>query len=217
MCVALSITEEDWDLSLDNYSGEHSSELSRYSLILLGGTCAVCASFSVVSDSLWFHGLQPTRVFCPWDFLARILECIAISFSRRSSQLMNQTQVSCIGKWIVCHQATWLPLGYHIKDFFLQIPMLKIMISPWTLGRAAKVNFDRLKDSRLDYYKKGTMNPQGLSSSSRPSFVRKTLKDKENMKKKLFKVALCVWLLMTRACFNGCWILCQKWYTSQAL
>ena len=44
----------------------------------------------------------------------------------------------------------------------------------------------------LDYYKKGKMNPQGLSSSSRPSFVRKNLKDKENVTKKLFKVALCV-------------------------
>ena len=125
-------------------------------------------------------------------FQARILEWVAISFSRRSSQLTNWTRVSCIGKLIVYHWATWLPLGYHIKDFFLQTPMLKIMIPPWTLGRAAKVNFDRLKDSRLDYYKKGKMNPQGVSSSSRPSFVRKTLKDKENMKKKLFKVAICV-------------------------
>ena len=29
----------------------------------------VCVlSRSVVSDSLWPHGLQPTRLFCPWDF-----------------------------------------------------------------------------------------------------------------------------------------------------
>ena len=66
--VALSITEEDWDPSLANYSGEHSRELSRYSLILLGGTCVVCASFSVVSDSLQLYELQPARAFCPWDF-----------------------------------------------------------------------------------------------------------------------------------------------------
>ena len=25
-------------------------------------------SCSVVSDSLWPHGLQPTRLLCPWDF-----------------------------------------------------------------------------------------------------------------------------------------------------
>ena len=28
----------------------------------------VCVSRSVVSDSLWPHGLQPTRLLCPWDF-----------------------------------------------------------------------------------------------------------------------------------------------------
>ena len=29
---------------------------------------AVCVSCSVVSDSLWPHGLQPSKLFCPWDF-----------------------------------------------------------------------------------------------------------------------------------------------------
>ena len=29
----------------------------------------VCAHVcSVVSDSLWPHGLQPARLLCPWDF-----------------------------------------------------------------------------------------------------------------------------------------------------
>ena len=27
----------------------------------------VCQVASVVSDSLWFYGLQPTRLLCPWD------------------------------------------------------------------------------------------------------------------------------------------------------
>ena len=51
-------------------------------------------SRSVVSDSLGPHGLQPTRFLCPWDFPARILEWVAISFSRRSSRPRDQTQVS---------------------------------------------------------------------------------------------------------------------------
>ena len=34
---------------------------------------------------------------------ARILEWVVISFSRGSSQPRNQTQVSCIGKWILYH------------------------------------------------------------------------------------------------------------------
>ena len=38
-------------------------------------------------------------------FQGRILEWIAISFSRRSSQPRNQTQVSCIVRWILYHWA----------------------------------------------------------------------------------------------------------------
>ena len=99
-------------------------------------------SRSVVSNSLWPHGLQPTKLLRPWDFpgksmewvaiafsihisivssvpqlcptlcnpmdcilpsssvhgifQARVLEWIAISFSRGSSQPRDQTLVSCI-------------------------------------------------------------------------------------------------------------------------
>ena len=38
-------------------------------------------SRSVVSDSSRPHGLQPTRLLCPWDFQARVLEWVAIAFS----------------------------------------------------------------------------------------------------------------------------------------
>ena len=31
----------------------------------------VCISYSVVSDSLWPHGLWPTRLFCPWYSLGK--------------------------------------------------------------------------------------------------------------------------------------------------
>ena len=51
-------------------------------------------SCSVVSDSLWPHGLQSTRLLCPWDFPGNILEWIAISFSRGSSQPRDWTRVS---------------------------------------------------------------------------------------------------------------------------
>ena len=36
-------------------------------------------SHSVMSDSLWFHGLWPTRLLCPWKSPARILEWATIS------------------------------------------------------------------------------------------------------------------------------------------
>ena len=54
-------------------------------------------SRSVVSDSLWPHGLQPTRLLCPWGCLqARILEWVVMPSSRGSSQPRDRTQVSLI-------------------------------------------------------------------------------------------------------------------------
>ena len=40
-------------------------------------------------------------------FQARILEWLAISFSRESSQPRDPTCISCIGRWILYHWATW--------------------------------------------------------------------------------------------------------------
>ena len=35
-------------------------------------------SYLVMSNSLGPHGLQPARLLCPWDSLARVLEWVAI-------------------------------------------------------------------------------------------------------------------------------------------
>ena len=48
-------------------------------------------SWSVVSDSLWPHGL-----YSPWILQIRILEWVAFPFSRGSSQPRNGTQISHI-------------------------------------------------------------------------------------------------------------------------
>ena len=49
-------------------------------------------SRSAVSNSLWS---KDTRLLCPQISQARILEWVAISFSRASSQPMDQTWFSC--------------------------------------------------------------------------------------------------------------------------
>ena len=61
-------------------------------------TCAlcVCVSCLVMSDSLWPYGLEPARSLYPWILQARILEWVAISFSRGSSWPKARTQVSHI-------------------------------------------------------------------------------------------------------------------------
>ena len=64
----------------------------------------------VVSDSFQPHG--PTRLLCPWNSQARILEWVAIPFSRRSSQPRNQTCIYSTGRWILYHWATRETLIY---------------------------------------------------------------------------------------------------------
>ena len=57
----------------------------------------LCVSRSVVSDSLWPHGLYSLPSSSVFGiFQARILEWVAISFSRGSSQPRDRTWVSCI-------------------------------------------------------------------------------------------------------------------------
>ena len=54
-------------------------------LLLYAPVCGCVWVCSVVSDSLQPHGLWPTRLLCPWDFQARILELAVVSYSRGSS------------------------------------------------------------------------------------------------------------------------------------
>ena len=59
----------------------------------------VCVSCSVVSDSLLPLGYSLPGSSVHGIFQARVLEWVAISFSRRSSQLRDWTWVSCIAGW----------------------------------------------------------------------------------------------------------------------
>ena len=63
-------------------------------------------SHSVVSDCDPMDYSLPGSFFYA-VFQARILEWVAISFSRRSSWPKDQTHISCIGRQIVYHWVTW--------------------------------------------------------------------------------------------------------------
>ena len=69
-------------------------------------------SCSVMSDSLRPHGLQPSRLLCPWDSQARIQEWVAISFFRVSSQSRDRTHFSCIAGRFYTTES----LGKHLLD-----------------------------------------------------------------------------------------------------
>ena len=57
------------------------------------------------------YELQPASLLCPWSFPARILEWVAISFSRGSSWSRDQTCVSCIAGRFFTTEAPGTPKG----------------------------------------------------------------------------------------------------------
>lgn len=61
-------------------------------------TSVVCARLvaSVMPDSLWPHGQQPTRLLCLWDFPGKNTEWVAISFSTGSSWPSYWIRISCV-------------------------------------------------------------------------------------------------------------------------
>ena len=66
--------------------------------------CLVTKSCLTVWDPM---GCSPPGSSVRGIFQARILEWIAISFSRGSSQPSDRTHISCIDRWILYHWATW--------------------------------------------------------------------------------------------------------------
>ena len=90
--------------------------------LLFSLLCFICASNVALIHSCNLHMCSVAQLcltLCnPLDyslpgssvhaiFQARILEWVAISISRRSSQLRDWTHLSCIGRWILYHSATW--------------------------------------------------------------------------------------------------------------
>ena len=91
----------------------------------------------VVSDSL------PTRLLCHGISQVRLLECVAISYSRGSSWTRDGIHVSCISRWILYHWATrecqWLMLGY-VRLFFCFVSWgdLSSLTREWTPGYSSE-------------------------------------------------------------------------------
>ena len=93
----------------------------------------LCESCSLMFDSLRSHGLQPARLLCPWKFPGKNTEAGCRFLLQESSQLKNRTHVSCIsciGRWILYHWATWETLwGWHGQAFG------KLHFALWKVGQ----------------------------------------------------------------------------------
>ena len=70
---------------------------------------------------------------------ARILEWVAISFSRGSSLPRDQNQVSCIGRWVLYHWDTWAWLKLFETEVYMVAQTVKNLPAMhkawvWSLG-----------------------------------------------------------------------------------
>ena len=79
--------------------------------------CSIAQSCQTLGDPM---DCSPPGSSVHGIFQARILEWVAIYFSRGSSPHRDQTQVSCIGRWIPYHCATWEARCYFIVLFFIK-------------------------------------------------------------------------------------------------
>ena len=89
-------------------------EISAIILCLEYSLC-VCVTWSVMSYSLQLHGLKPTRLLFHGILQARILEWVAIPFSRESSWPRNWTQVSHIAGRFFTIWPTRKPISFYKK------------------------------------------------------------------------------------------------------
>ena len=123
--------------------------IKRKSLLWTHCSCEISAFFCnrisgwVVSDSCNHVDCQLPGSSVHGVFQARILERVAISYSRRSSQPGDRTHISSTGRWILYNWATW--------EAWLQ-PVLARSSQP-----------DLLTDLSLSPFRLGLLNPPQLS------------------------------------------------------
>ena len=87
-----------------------------------GQSCVYVLSRSMVSASLRSYGLWPARILCHGILQARILEWVAISFSRGSSWPRDWTHVSCIAGGFFTTEPVGKPWEQPHFCFFPKVP-----------------------------------------------------------------------------------------------
>ena len=80
-------------------------------------------------------------------FQARILEWVAISFSRGSSWPRDQTRVSCIsctGTWMLYCWAAREAQGHYLLFIFQSLSRVQLFATLWTAARQASLSFTKV-------------------------------------------------------------------------
>ena len=93
--------------------------------------CVCVRHLPVVSDSLWPHELQPARLLCPWDPPGKNTGVSCHFLLRGICPTGDRTCiscVSCIGRQILYHWATWEALWHRMStnECYASVTMLVI-------------------------------------------------------------------------------------------
>ena len=90
------------------------------------GCCELHCECSVVSDSLQPHGLQPTRVLCPWDFPGKNtgVGCHLLFQGSLPNPMIGEVVDSLPGKSVGCPES---PPNSHIELVILSTSEVTIL------------------------------------------------------------------------------------------
>ena len=88
--------------------------------------CCCCQVASVVSDSVWPHGLQPTRLLCPWDSPGKntgvgchfLLQCVKVE----SESEVTQSCLTLSNPWTAAYQAP-PSMGFSGQQYWSGVPL----------------------------------------------------------------------------------------------
>ena len=125
--------------------------------------CACCIA-SVVSGALRPHGLQPTRLFCPWDSPGKNTGVGCHCFSRGSSSVHMSIPISQFSPHFP-------PLGVHRLVFYVRVYISALQITLFTQGIRILFHISLPQEHRgPDLLKKNSYFTEGLYTLERDTF-----------------------------------------------
>ena len=100
-------------------------------------------SHSVMSNSLWFHGLKPTRLLYPWNFPGKNIGMGSHSLLERifQTQGLNPGLLHC--RWILYHLSHMNPFQVPPMELFSpfssvqSLSHVRLFATPWTAALQA--------------------------------------------------------------------------------
>ena len=109
-------------------------------------------SHSVMSDcnSLQPHELQSIGLLCPWDFPGDNTGVGCHFLLQGSSWPRDQTQVSCVGRWILYHWGTW---ESHVISYKTIKCIVKAIAIPVVMYRHERWTIKKAEHQRIDFFK----------------------------------------------------------------